>query len=238
MKNVWIIASRELRAFFVSPVPYVVSALFLVFMGYLFSLILITSQDASMRGVFGNMMFILLLLAPALTMRLLAEEHRMGTIELLLTSPVHDWQVVLGKFLSSLIMFAVIIIGPTLYYPLVLKFIGNPDMLPLVTGYVGILLFGGAFLAIGIFTSSLTQNQVIAYFAGFVVLLLLFLADPATSLAGLGPLGSALSYVSIQKHYDGFFRGVVDSIDVVYALSITAVALILATFALKTRRIG
>ena len=207
MKNVWIIASRELRAFFVSPVPYVVSALFLLFMGYLFALILITSREASMRGAFGNMMFILLLLAPALTMRLLAEEQRMGTIELLLTAPVYDWQVVVGKFLGSLIMFAVIIVGPTLYYPLMLKFVGNPDMLPLITGYVGILLFGGAFLAIGIFTSSVTQNQVVAYFAGFVVLLLLFLAEPVTSIAGMGPLGNALSYLSIQKHYDVFFRG-------------------------------
>lgn len=236
MKNIWTIASRELRAFIVSPVPYVVSALFLVFMGYLFSLIVISSQEASLRSVFGNMIFVLLLLAPALTMRLLAEEKRLGTIELLLTSPIHDWQVVIGKFLGSVITFAVVMVAPTLYYALILKFIGNPDMIPLFTGYFGVLLFGSMFLAIGLFTSSLTQNQVIAYFAGFVLLLLMFIADPATSITGFGPLGTFVSYVSIQKHYDGFFRGVLDTIDVVYAFSVIAIALILATFSLQSRR--
>ncbi|MBI3914967.1 MAG: ABC transporter permease subunit [Chloroflexi bacterium] len=236
MRNVWTIASRELRAFVVSPVPYVVSALFLIIMGYLFALILITSQEASMRPAFSNMMFVLLLLAPALTMRLLAEEHRMGTIELLLTSPVRDWQVVVGKFLGSLITFALLILGPTLYYPLLMKFLGNPDTMPIVTGYIGMLLFGSTFLAIGILTSSLTQNQVIAYFAGFVLLLLLFIAEPATSISGQGPLGTVLSYIGIQKHYDAFFSGVIDTIDVVYGLSVIAVSLILATLVMQARR--
>ena len=238
MKNIWTIASRELRAFFVSPVPYVVSALFLIFMGYLFSIILITSQEASLRSTFSNMMFILLLLAPAFTMRLLAEELRLGTIELLLTAPVRDWQVVIGKYLGSLITFALLMVAPTVYYALILKFIGNPDLIPLLSGYFGVLLFGGMFLAVGLFTSSVTQNQVIAYFAGFVILLLLFLADPAQSIAGSGPIGGLLNYISMQKHYDGFFRGVIDSIDLVYALSVIAVALILSTFSLQARRIS
>ncbi len=238
MKNVWTIASRELRAFAVSPMPYVVSALFLVVIGYFFAIILITSQEATLRNTFSNMMFVLLLLAPALTMRLLAEEQRLGTIELLLTAPVRDWQVVLGKWLGSFIAFAGAIILPTLFYPLVLKFIGNPDMLPMATGYVGMLLFGGGFLAVGIFTSALTQNQVIAYFAGFAILLLLFVAEPATSIAGTGPLGATISYIAIQRHYDSFFRGVIDSIDVVYGLSLIAIPLILATLVLQTRRWG
>src|SRR5512142_2362011 len=142
MRNVWTITSRELKALFVSPIAYVVSALFLVAMGYLFSLILINSQDASLRGTFSNMVFILLLLAPALTMKLLADEQRMGTIELLLTAPVRDWQVVVGKFLGSLVLFAVMFLGPTLYYVLILKVFGSPDYGPILRGYGGITVVG------------------------------------------------------------------------------------------------
>lgn len=236
MKNVWTITSRELRAYFVSPIAYVVSALFLVAMGYLFSLILINSQDASMRGTFSNMTFVLLLLAPALTMKLLAEEQRMGTIELLLTLPVHDWQVVVGKFLGSLILFAVMFLGPTLYYILILSVFGTPDLGPITAGYLGILFLGAGFLAIGVFTSSLTQNQVIAYFAGLVILILLWIADAAGGLAGTGPLSNALSYLAITRHYNDFFRGVVDTTDIVYALSVIVVSLFLATQVLQTRR--
>lgn len=236
MRNVWTITSRELKSYFASPVAYVVSALFLLAMGYLFPLILINSQDASLRGTFSNMIFILLLLAPALTMRLLADEQRMGTIELLLTSPVHDWQVVVGKFLGSLILYVVMFIGPTLYYVLILKVFGEPDFGPIVTGYLGILLLGASFLAIGVFTSSLTQNQVIAYFAGLVILILLWIADAAGGIAGFGPISSALSYLAVTQHYDNFFRGIVDTTDVVYSLSVIAVALFLATQVLQTRR--
>ncbi len=236
MRNVWTITSRELKAYFVSPVAYVVSALFLIAMGYLFSLILLNSQDASLRGTFSNMIFVLLLLAPALTMRLLADEQRMGTIELLLTSPIRDWQVVVGKFLGSLILFAVMFLGPTLYYVLILKVFGDPDYGPILTGYVGILLLGASFLAIGIFTSSLTQNQVIAYFAGLVILLLLWIADAAGGIAGFGPIGNALTYLAVTQHYNNFFQGIIDTSDVVYSLSVIAVSLFLATQVLQTRR--
>ncbi|MBI4788502.1 MAG: ABC transporter permease subunit [Chloroflexi bacterium] len=236
MRNVWTITSRELKSLFVSPVAYVVSALFLVAMGYLFSLILINSQEASLRGTFQNMVFILLLLAPALTMKLLADEQRMGTIELLLTSPVHDWQVVVGKFLGSLILFVVMFLGPTLYYVLILNVFGQPDAGPILTGYVGLVLLGASFLAIGVFTSSLTQNQVIAYFAGLVIMILLWIADAGGNLAGFGLVSNVLSYIAITRHYDAFFQGVIDTTDVVYSLSVIATSLFLATQVLQTRR--
>jgi ABC-2 type transport system permease protein len=236
MKNLWHITWRELRSYFVSPVAYVVSALFLVAMGYLFSLILINSRDASLRGVFSNMVFILMLLAPAITMKLLAEENRMGTLELLLTAPVHDWQVVVGKYLSSVVLFAVMLLAPTLYYAVILQVFGPPDWGPIFTGYFGILMLGASFLSVGIFTSSLSQNQVIAYFAGMVILILMWILDAATGIVGSGPLADILNYLAIPRHYNDFFRGVLDTVDIVYSLGIISVALFLATQVLQTRR--
>ena len=156
MKNMFVITYKELRAYFTSPIAYVVIAAFLVIMGVFFSLIVYFTRVASLRGVFGNMAFILLFVAPALTMRLLAEEQRSGTIELLLTLPVRDWQVVLGKFLASLAVYAVIL-ALTLYYPLLMLRLGNPDRGPIVSAYLGLLLLGASFLSIGVFTSSLSR---------------------------------------------------------------------------------
>jgi ABC-2 type transport system permease protein len=169
-------------------------------------------------------------------MKLLADEQRMGTIELLLTSPIHDWQVVVGKFLGSLILFVVMFLGPTLFYVLILKAFGTPDLGPILTGYLGILLLGASFLAIGVFTSSLTQNQVIAYFTGLVILLLLWIADAGSNMAGAGTVSDVLSYIAVTRHYDDFFRGVVDTTHIIYSLSVIAISLFLATQVLQTRR--
>jgi ABC-2 type transport system permease protein len=236
MRNVWTITWRELKAYFVSPIAYVVSALFLVAMGYLFALILNSTRDTSLRPLFNNMVFVLLIMAPALTMKSLAEEQRMGTIELLLTSPVHDWQVVLGKFLGSLILFVVMLLGPTLYYVLILQVFGPPDYGPLLTGYLGFSLVGAAYLSVGVFGSSLTQNQVIAFFVSVVILLLLWIADAAGSMFGAGALSDALTYIALPRHFGDIFRGVVDTTDIVYALSVVVISLFLATQVLQTRR--
>jgi ABC-2 type transport system permease protein len=237
MKNIWTICWRELKAYFVSPIAYGAGALFLLINGFLFSLIVTGSQEASLRGVMQNMMFILLLFAPALTMKLIADEQRMGTIELLLTAPVRDWQIILGKYFGSLITYLVILLGPTLYYVALLAIFGKPDYGPIITGYIGILLLGASFLAVGLFSSSLTQNQIIAYFAGLVILLLLWVADAGNSPLGLsGPIGDALAYIAIPRHFDDFFRGVVDTRDIVYSLSVVTVSLFLATQVLQSRR--
>ena len=236
MKNVWTITWRELKTYFVSPIAYVVSALFLVAMGYLFALILVSSREASLRALFSNMVFVLLIMAPALTMKSLAEEQRMGTIELLLTSPVHDWQVVLGKFLGSFILFVVMLLAPTLYYVLILQMFGPPDYGPLLTGYLGFVLVGAAYLAIGVFGSSLTQNQVIAFFVGMVILLLMWIADAAGSVFGPGVLSDALTYIALPHHFNDAFQGVVDTTNIVYALSVVVIFLFLATQVLQTRR--
>ena len=236
MGNLWTITWRELKTYFASPVAYVVSALFLVVNGYLFAFILLNGREASLRGVFSNTTFILLLLAPALTMRLLAEEQRLGTVELLLTAPVRDWQVVVGKFFGSLILFVVMLLGPTLYYVLILSVFGHPDYGPIITGYVGVLLLGASFLAIGVFASALTQNQIVAYFIGIAVLMMLWIADAGSSFAGDNFFGTALSYIAVTRHYNDFFGGVISTTDVVYAFSVIAVSLFIATQMLQTRR--
>ncbi len=235
MTNVWTITWRELKAYFASPIAYVVSAMFLAMMGFLFSSNLGYTKDANLRDTFNVMVFIVALVAPALTMKLLAEEQRMGTIELLLTSPIHDWQVVVGKFLGGVILYAVMFLAPTLYYVLVISVFGSPDYGPILTSYLGMLLLGSSFLAIGLFASALTQNQVVAFFISFMIMILLWIANAVTSLIGTGPVADVLGYLSIPRHFD-FFSGIVDTTDLVFTLSIIVVALFLTTQLLQTRR--
>ncbi len=234
MRNTLTIAQRELYAYFVSPIAYVVAAAYLVIGGYLFSLILFYSREATMRFTFGNLNFILLLIAPMITMRLLAEERRSGTIELLLTSPVRDWEVVAGKFLASLTLFLAIV-ALTLVYPLVLFVFGSPDSGPIVAGYLSLLLAGASYLAVGLFTSSLSSNQIVAAVLGTVLLLVLWLADAAGSFAG-GNLSSVLSYISLANHSNDMMRGVIDTKDVVYYVSFIATFLFLTVRSLESRR--
>jgi ABC-2 type transport system permease protein len=234
MKNMIFIAQKELHAYFASPMAYVVIAAFLAIMGFFFSLIVYITREASLGGVFANMGVILLFVAPALTMRLLAEEERSGTIELLLTLPVRDWEVVVGKFLASLAVYAVMV-GLTLYYPLLLLKLGNPDAGPIVSAYLGVLLLGGAFLSIGLFASALSRNQVVAALVGFGAMLILWLIDIAGSLFG-PPFSDFVTYISMSGHYFDFLRGVIDTKDVAFYLSVVAASLFLSVQVLQLRR--
>ncbi len=234
MNSVFAIAQRELKSYFASPVAYVVTALFLVMSGYLFSAILVQSQEASMRFIMQNLSVIFLFIMPFLTMRLLAEEQRTGTVEILLTNPVRDHEVVIGKFLGATIFFLVMLVF-TLYYPFLLMTYGNPDRGPIMSGYLGLLLQGMAFLAVGLFASSLTQNQIIAAVLTFTVLLVLWLAEAASNILG-APMRDVLRYLSITSHFQDFPRGVIDTAHIVYFLSIVVASLFLATLSLQTRR--
>ncbi len=234
MRNTLTIARREIQAYFVSPIAYVVAAAFLAIMGYFFAMILYYSREATMRYTLGNMSTVLLFVAPVLTMRLLAEEQRMGTIELLLTSPVKDWEVVLGKFLGSLTLYACML-GVSLYFPLMLTIVGNPDAGPVIAGYVGMLLLGGALLSLGVLTSSLTQNQIVAAVLGVVLIVLLWLASALGDVTG-PPLSGVFQYLALSEHFYDFFKGVIDTRDVIYYLSVIAASLFLATRVLETRR--
>jgi len=234
MANIWAIARRELYSYFVSPIAYVVGALFLVVSGFLFSIILGLSNEASMRSLFGNFAVIFLFIVPALTMRLLAEEQRTGTMELLLTAPVRDSQLVLGKFLGAFLLLMGIL-AVTAIYPLVLVLAGNPDRGPILAGYLGVILQGAAFLAIGLFASSLTQNQVIAALLAFVILLLLWLSDALGNFT-TGRIGDLFRFLSITRHLDEFPRGVIDTRNILYFLSVIAAALFFTVQSVQARR--
>lgn len=234
MKNMIMIARKELRAYFASPIAYVVIGAFLAIMGVFFWWLVALGREASLRWVLQDMVFTLLFVAPALTMRLLAEEQQSGTIELLLTLPVRDWQVVLGKFLASLAVFGAML-GLTLYYPSILFVFGNPDPGAIIGGYVGLMLLGAAFLSIGLFTSSLTRNQVVAALLGFGVMLILWLIDIAGRLFG-PPVSDVVAYLSLSEHYFDFVRGVIDTRDVTYYLSMIAAFLFLSVQTLQSRR--
>jgi ABC-2 type transport system permease protein len=234
MLNALTIARKELTTYFVSPVAYVVTAFFLVVAGFFFYFILYFSREASLRGLFSNVAIVLLFVGPGLTMRLLAEEQRMGTIELLLTAPVRDWEVVVGKFIASL-AFYTFMLALTILYPIILMRFGNPDIGPILSGYLGMLLLGATFLAAGVLTSSLTQNQVVAFIIAFAILLILWLADVAGNAIG-GQVGNILNYLSIVAHFDDFTKGVIDTSHLIYYLSLIAAFLFLATRVMEARR--
>lgn len=234
MRNTLAIAERELRSYFVSPIAYVIIALFLLVSGYLFSVILLNTNEATLRYLVSNLSVIWLFITPALTMRLLAEEARTGTVELLLTNPVRDVEVVIGKYLGALGLLLVML-AFTLYYPALLLIFGNPDRGPMIAGYVGVVLQAAAFLAVGLMASSFTQNQIVAAVLTFAILLLLWLSEAVASFIGR-PAGDVMRYLSVTSHSQDFARGVIDSTHVVYFLSVVAAALFITFLSLQARR--
>jgi len=234
VRNVWAVSVRELRSYFLSPLAYVVIALFLALSGYLFALILANGREASLRGLVQNVSVLYLFIVPAISMRLLAEEQRTGTVELLLTNPVQEWEIVTGKFVAS-VMLVLVMLGLTLLFPLFLFIYGNPDRGPIITGYVGIFLQAAAFLSIGLWASSLTQNQIVAAIVSFALLLILWLSENLGQFLG-GTIGSIISYTSVITHFQSFPQGVIQSNDVIYYLSLVLAGIVLSTLSLQSRR--
>jgi ABC-2 type transport system permease protein len=234
VKNVWAVSVRELRSYFLSPLAYVIIALFLALSGYLFALILANGRQASISGLVQNVSVLYLFIVPAISMRLLAEEQRTGTIELLLTNPVQEWEIVTGKFVAS-IMLVLVMLGLTLLFPLFLFIFGNPDKGPIITGYVGIFLQAAAFLSVGLWASSLTQNQIVAAIVSFASLLILWLSDNLGQFVG-GTIGTIVSYTSVINHFQSFPQGVIQSQDVIYYLTLVVAGIVLSTLSLQSRR--
>jgi len=208
---------KEVKSYFVSPIAYVLMAIYLGLSAYFFVLITFTIEQANLYFTLGNMGITLLFLTPVLTMRLFSEERRQGTIELLLTSPLRVSQIVLGKYLGVLLLytFVIFISGE---FALFLKLFGNPENGPLITGYLGLFLMGATFLAVGLFSSTLTDNQIVAAVVTFFLLLFFWVAGWAGEIAK-GVWGNFFTNLSIFNHFDAFRKGVIDSTDLLYYLA-------------------
>jgi ABC-2 type transport system permease protein len=256
IRGVGLIFNRELRAYFSSSIAYVVITMFLIITGYFFynliatfSVIsfqaqanpmmarqynLLNINETVVRPLFGNISIIMLLMTPLLTMRLLAEERKAGTMELLLTYPVRDIEVVTGKFLACFTVFLAMIFS-TFIYPALLVFLGEPELMPIITGYIGLILLGAAFIALGLFTSSLTENQIIAASLAFGILFVFWLMSYSVTLVSLA-LGQVISYIAITEHLESLAKGVVDTEDVIYYLIFVTLFLFLTLRSLESKR--
>lgn len=244
---------KEMRLYFGSPVAYVVFTFFLLISGWFFSQIFLFYSDASMRSfmqpqmgqnlnvvdnvmrpLFTNMSVVLLFFIPMLTMRLFAEEKKAGTMELLLTYPVRDGEVLAGKYLAALALY-LILLGLTLLYPGLVAYFTRVEWGPILTGYLGLILTGAVFLAVGVLISSLTENQIVAGFGTFGVLLVFWVIGWGAESAG-GNLRSVLQYLAIGDHLEGFTRGLIDTKDLVYYVTGVALALFLTLRSLDSKR--
>ena len=232
MKNIIAVCAKELYTYFVSPIAYFVCFVFTAISGFLFSIVLITASRSGATGaivmetIFGNLAIILLFFTPVLTMKLFAEERKTGTIELLLTSPITDGQVVLGKFFASWTLLF-IMLALTLLFPFLVQRFGPLDSGVLLSGYLGVILIGSSFLALGLLMSSMCKNQLIAALTSFGILITLWVIGSLST--QYSAIGKFLSYLSLLEHYYDFARGVIPLKDVIYYASFTGVCLF-ATF--------
>ncbi len=234
MSPALVISRREIRTYFNSPVAYIVVTVFTVISSYLFFSQLFAQKQADLRALFQFMPFIFMFVVPAVTMRLLADEKASGTLELLSTMPVREWEVVVGKFLAALALVATAI-GLTLVFAVSVRLLGPLDRGPVIGGYIGALLMGGAYVAIGVMCSAFTRNSIVAFIASFGISFALYLFGRLTQFVpeSLQPL---VAFLSIDGHFESIGRGVIDTRDVIYYLSVIGTCLLVATTALESRR--
>ena len=236
MKNARPIFKRELMGYFNSPIAYIFITVFLGLSSWLFFKGFFVVGEASVRMFFGLLPWVFLFFIPAITMRLWAEEKKSGTMELLMTLPVTDAEAVLGKFLAS---FAFLILSLVLSFvlPIIVSVLGDPDPGQIVGGYVGAVLMGGAFLAIGLFISSLTENQIVAFIISVVAIFVLFILGEDFVLFGIPDwLVPVFSFIGLGGHYDSISRGVIDSRDVIYYVSVIVFFLYLNVKSIESRK--
>lgn len=229
------IAKREIKTYFYSPIPYLVASVFIILTGFFCFKILLLEGQAEMRGYFGGLVpWLLPILMPAISMRLLAEEKGSGSLEMLLTMPVRDWEVVTGKFLAALAFLAVMV-GLTGIFAISITFIGPLDKGAAFSAYLGMFLQAGAYTAIGLMASSFTRNQIVAFIVGFALCFMLFLFGKVGQLfpSAVQPL---LQFLGTDGHFENIGRGVIDSSDILYYLSIMAISLVVATVSLESRK--
>jgi ABC-2 type transport system permease protein len=251
MRNTVAIAQRELNAYFSSPIAYVLIGFFALLFGWFFYVPLAYFEQQSMQmgmnptqalninqmlinPTFMNTTVIFLFLFPLITMRTYSEEKRSGTIELLLTSPVTDVQIILGKFFGALLLYCAML-AVTLIHMAILFIFGDPEWKPIATGYLGLLLMGGCFLSLGLFISSLTKNQIVAAMATFAVFLMLWVISWISTFVG-PTTQTVLQYLSLTEHFDDFAKGIIDTKHVIYYLSFMAFGLFLTAKSVDSER--
>jgi ABC-2 type transport system permease protein len=232
------IARREFKAFFQSPIAYIVIGVFLIWGGWLFFSTFFVAGVASLRSYFAITPLVFIVFAPAVTMRLIAEERKSGTMELLLSMPVRDWEVVLGKFIAALGMVAVALLWTLPYAVTAASLTASGvrfDWGPVIAGYIGLLLMASSFLSIGLWASAMSRNQIVGFIVGLLICFSFWFVDkfaiflPAT-------LGELLQFLSVDYHFENIARGVFDTRDIVYYLSLTAAGLVLTNRSLSAAR--
>jgi len=253
MNNILAIAHKELKSYFSTPIAYVVIGFFALLFGYFFyaMLVIFNQQSAQFGGVEGgavdinqqlirplflNASVILLFVLPLITMRTYSEEKRSGTIELLLTSPVTDVEIILGKFLGAMALYAAMLAITVIHMLLLFSYANpKPEWTVPVIGYVGLLLMGGCFISVGLLISSLTKNQIVSGMVTFAVFLLLWVINWIASFTG-PTTQSVLNYLSITDHFDDFTRGIVDTKHLIYYFSVMSFGLFLTARSVDTER--
>lgn len=236
MQNVMTLFRKEFKAYFLSPIAYVFITVYLVVTNWLFFQGFFIMNQAEMRGYFSLLPWVFLFFVPAVTMRTWAEEKKVKTLELLLTWPVSDVQVVMGKFLASFAFLAIAILL-SITVPVTVAVLGNPDAGPIIGGYLGSFLMGAAYLAIGLWVSSMTENQIVAFILGVVVTFALFIVgNPFVTMVAPSWLVPVLTYVGLGSHFESIGRGVIDSRDIVYYLSVIGFFLFLNVVTLESRK--
>lgn len=235
MNQIWSITLKELKCYFASPIAYIITSFFLLGAGYFFTLILSLTKDAGMMTyLFGNMTVMLLFMCPLISMRLFAEEERNHSLELLMTSPISEASIVLGKFLASALLLALMLLL-TIHFPISLLILGKPDIWPIVSGYLGVFLMGCGFLAIGMLTSTWTQNQIVAGAVSLILSLLMWFLSASSSLVSSG-LGQVLGFLALNTHYESFAKGLLSLSDGLYFASLIGILLFVTTRSIETRR--
>jgi ABC-2 type transport system permease protein len=252
MNNVMAIAHKEIRSYFASPIAYIVIGLFALLFGWFYVTILdwfvrqgtqmamgmgpvtMNVNQQMIRPLLLNVTVVLLFVLPMITMRTYSEEKRSGTIELLLTSPLTDLQIILGKFLGAMTLYSTML-AVTLVYVGVLFAFGTPEWKPIATAYLGLLLLGGSFISVGLLVSSLTKNQIVAGMLTFGVFLLLWVINWMDTLAG-PTLGPIVTYLSVTQHFDDFAKGIIDTKDVIYYVSFMTFGLFLTVKSVDSER--
>ncbi len=235
MRNILAIAGREIQTYFVSPLAYVAIFFFVFVCGFIFTLAIYTGQtEADMAPLFHSMVFVSLMVAPVLTMGLIAQETNSGSIELLMTKPVRDAEVAVGKFLGAMAIYIFILLV-SLEFPIMYEVWGNPDWGMILSGYIGLLACGIAFMAIGTFASALTDNQIAAWLIGTALLLFFWLVG-WLGYSSTTWLTDVAKRLSIYENFGDFARGIVDGKNVLYFLSLAVVFLFMSVRALENRR--